>query len=210
MSEVMRLFGYVLIAGNLLALAAGLALLISPARVIAWLGLRNEHPVSVRRATKKLEIQRDAETYMLRYPRVLGLALLAGGIYVLVKGSLFVSSLSIAEGGRLLARLFPGATLTTALWEPMWILTLVLIVFGALLAVLVGLLALVQVQTLKNLSGFTNRWVSTRQAVKPAARPYYGIDRFVATHPQAWGAILALLSLYTLVMIVWFGRGLIL
>jgi hypothetical protein len=210
MSEVMRLFGYVLIAGNLLALAAGLALLISPGRVIGWLGLTSAHPVSVRRATKKLEIPHDSEKYMLRYPRVLGVALLAGGTYVLVKGSLFVSSLSVAEGARMLARLFPGAALGAALWESFWILALVLIVLGALLAILVGLLALLRVETLKNLSGFTNRWVSTRQAVKPASRPYYGIDRFVATHPQAWGIILALLSIYTLVMIVWFGRGVLL
>lgn len=209
-SEVMRLFGIVLILGNLVALAAGVALLLAPHKVVTWLGLRSTHPMSVRRATKPLEVPRDSEKVMLRYPRVLGVTLLAGGVFVLIKGSLFVAALSVADGAQLLARLFPGAALTQALWESFWIAALALILIGALLAILVGLLALVQVQTLKKLSSFTNRWISTRRAAKPASRPYYGIDRFVATHPQTLGGVIALLAIYTLVMILWFGRGVML
>jgi hypothetical protein len=209
-SEVMRVFAVVLIFGNLLALAAGVALLLAPRKVITWLGLRSTHPVSVRRVTKALEIPRNSEKVMLRYPRALGVALLAGGIYVLAKGYLFLSAVTAAEGARMLARLFPTAALSQPGWEVLWVLALVLIVIGAVLAILVGLLALLQVQTLKNLSGLTNRWISTRQAAKPASRPYYGIDRFVATHPQVLGGVISLLAIYTLVMIVWFGRGLML
>lgn len=205
--EVMRLFGFVLIAGNLIALAAGLALLVVPHKVITWLGLRSTHPASVRRLTKSLERPRNSEKVMLRYPRVLGVALLAGGIFVLIKSMLFISSLSVAEGAGLLARLFPTTAIGSVMWQSFWIATMALILLGAVLAILVGLLALLRVQTLKNLSGFTNRWVSTRQAVKPASRPYYGIDRFIAARPQVWGGIIALLAFYTLLMIIGFGRG---
>lgn len=209
-SEVMRLFGIVLIVGNLFAFAAGVALLLAPRKVINWFGLKSAHPVSVRRATKSLGIPRDSEKVMLRYPRVLGAVLLAGGVFVLIKGALFVSALTVADGARLLARLFPTAKLGQIGWETLWMLALTLIVLGALLAILVGLLALLRVQTLKNISSFTNRWVSTRQAMKPASRPYYGIDRFVATHPQTLGGVIVLLAVYTLIMIVWFGRGVML
>jgi hypothetical protein len=203
----MRVLAVIIIVGNVLALAAGLALLMAPHKVVTWLGLRSAHPASVRRATKSLEIPRNSEKFMLRYPRVLGIALLAGGAFVLLRGSAFVSGLSVAEGARLLARLFPTAPAGQFGWELMWILALALILLGAVLAILVGLLALVRVQTLKDFSKFTSRWISTRQAVKPASRPYYGIDRFVATHPQALGGVIALLAIYTLLMIVWFGRS---
>lgn len=206
-SEVMRIFGAVLILGNLFALAAGVALLLAPHKVVTWLGLRSAHPMSVRRATKPLEIPRDSEKVMLRYPRALGVVLLVGGVFVLIKGSLFVSALSVADGAQMLARLFPAAPFGAIGWESLWILALALILIGALLAILVGLLALIQVQTLKKLSGFTNRWISTRRVAKPASRPYYGIDRFVATHPQTLGGVIAVLALYTLAMILWFGRG---
>ena len=210
LSEVMRLFGLVLVVGNLFALAAGVALLLAPHKVVTWLGLRTQHPVSVRRLTKKLEMPRNSEKVMLRYPRALGAVLLAGGMYVLIRGGVFVSALSVSEGARLLARLYPGAALGQPVWESLWLTAWTLILLGALLAILVGLLALLRVQTLKKLSRLTSRWISTRQAVKPMSRPYYGIDRFVATHPQTLGGIIALLAVYTLVMILGFGRGVML
>ncbi len=207
--EVMRLLVVVLIAGNVLALAAGLSLLIAPRQVAQWLGLSSAHPLSVRRLTKSLEKPRDSEQAMLRYPRVLGGALLAGGIFVLIKWIVFLASLSVADGGRMLVRLFPGSAWSAPTWESLWVTLLVMVLVGAVLAILVGGLALVRVQTLKHFSSFANRWVSTRQAAKPISRPYYGIDRLVAEHPQVWGGVITLLSIYTLAMIAWFARGLI-
>ncbi len=107
----------------------------------------------------------------------------------------------------MLARLFIGTTWNAMVWESLWAASMLLIAFGAVLAIVVGGLALVRVQTLKNFSQFTNRWVSTRQAAKPISRPYYGIDRLVAEHPQVWGGVITLLAIYTLAMLVWFSRG---
>jgi hypothetical protein len=204
-AEVMRLLVLVLLIGNVLALIVGLSLLIVPRSIVKLFSLNSVHPLSVRRATKSLEIPRDSEKVMLRYPRVLGGALLAGGIFVLIKWGMFVSSLNVKEGGQTLMRFYANTRWPAPVWESLWLSVLVLILLGALFAILMGVLALVKVQTLKNLSDFTNRWISTRQAAKPAARPYYGIDRFVATHPQALGGIISLLSVYALVMILWFG-----
>jgi hypothetical protein len=207
-TEVLRLFVIVLAVGNVLALAAGLALLLAPKRIAKWLGLRSAHPLSIRLLTKPFEKPRNSERVMLRYPRVLGAVLLAGGAFVMFKWTFFVSSLSVADGARMLHRLFPASTFSAPAWESFWVTALVLILLGAVLALLVGALALVRVQTLKNLSSFTNRWISTRRAVKPVSRPYYGIDRLVGQRPQVWGGIITLLAVYTLVMILWSARGL--
>lgn len=204
-SEVMRLLVIALVVGNVLALIVGLSLLIVPRKIVKLFSLNGVHPLSVRHATKQLEIPRNSEKVMLRYPRILGGTLLAGGVFVLIKGGLFISSLDVKAGGQILARLYADVRWPAALWESLWLSVLALILIGALLAIFVGSLALVRVQTLKKLSNVTNRWVSTRQAAKPVSRPYYGIDRFVATHPQALGGVIALLSVYTLIMILWFG-----
>lgn len=205
MSEVTRLLIVVLIIGNVLALVVGLSLLVVPRKVIKLFSLNSVHPMSFRRATKSLEKPVDSEKVMLRYPRVLGGTLLAGGLFVLVKWGMFVASLNVKDGGQTLMRFYADSRLPEPVWESLWLSILVLILIGALAAIGIGLLALIKVQTLKKLSSFSNRWVSTRQAAKPVSRPYYGIDRFVATHPQALGGIIAVFSVYTLIMILWFG-----
>lgn len=205
MSEVTRLLVVVLIIGNVLALVVGLSLLVVPRKVIKLFSLNSVHPMSFRRATKSLEKPVDSEKVMLRYPRVLGGTLLAGGLFVLVKWGMFVASLNVKDGGQTLMRFYVDSRLPAPVWESLWLSILVLILIGALAAIVIGLLALIKVQTLKKLSSFSNRWVSTRQAAKPVSRPYYGIDRFVATHPQALGGIIAVFSVYTLIMILWFG-----
>jgi hypothetical protein len=204
-SEVMRFMVALLAIGSLLGLVVGLSLLIVPRKVIKLFSLNSVHPLSFRRATKSLELPRNSEKVMLRYPRVLGGTLLALGAFVLIKWSMFVSSLDVKQGGQTLMRFYADSRLPAPLWETIWLAILILILLGALAAIVIGLLALVQVRTLKNFSNLTNRWVSTRQAAKPVARPYYGIDRFVATHPQALGGIIAVFSMYTLIMIIWFG-----
>jgi len=204
-SEVMRLFVVLLIVGNVLALVVGLSLLIVPRKIVKLFSLNSVHPLSMRHVTKTLEIPRNSEKVMLRYPRTLGIALLAGGVFVLIKWTVFVSALDVKAGGQTLMRLYADVRWPAPLWESIWLAVLILVLLGALFAMLVGALALVRVETLKSLSSLTSRWVSTRQAAKPVSRPYYGIDRFVATHPQALGGVITLLSVYTLIMILWFG-----
>lgn len=208
-SELMRFLIVALVIGNLLALAGGVLLLLAPQSMINWLGLRRAHPLSMRRVTKSLETLRDIDAPIMRYARVLGIVLCAGGLYVLIKWSMFVATLTLADGARLLARLFPNSGLPLPMWEWLWLVLLLLVFIGAVLALAVGTLAFVRADWLKRLSTFSNRWVSTRQAAKPIAKPYYGIDRLVALRPQVWGGVLVLLSCYTLVMILWFSRALL-
>lgn len=207
-TELTRVIVIVLIVGNVLAFAVGLSLLIAPRQIAKWFGLKSTHPLSIRRLTKPLERTRDSERVMLRYPRLLGSALLLGGLFVLLKWAFFVGSLSVADGGRMLGRLFIGTAWSTNVWESLWVTALAVVLLGALLAIILGGLALIRVQTLKSFSSLANKWVSTRRAAKPVSRPYYGIDRLIAERPQLWGGVITLLSLYTLIMIVWATRGL--
>jgi hypothetical protein len=205
MSEVSRIFIAILVAGNALALLAGLALVFAPKRVVALLGMRGAHPVSVRKVTKRLEVPRDAEKIMLRYPRILGGALLAGGVFVVIKWAFFVQSVTVASGGQILKQLFQNVNWSAPAWEMLWVSLLVIVLVGAALAIIVGLLAFTSANKLKKMSALANQWVSTRQAAK--AQPYYSLDRMMAARPQTWGVIISVLSLYTLAMLAYFTRA---
>ncbi|MBI3897564.1 MAG: hypothetical protein HY308_04615 [Gammaproteobacteria bacterium] len=204
-SPMMHALVILLVLGNLLALVAGVLLMVAPRPMTKWLGLRASHPLSVRQLTKSLEKYRDAEGPILRYPHILGTALLIGGVYIFIRWGAFVASMSTADGGFTLMQMFPRVGWPRPAWEVMWLMLLMLILLGALAGIVIGGLALMRVETLKRLSKFTNRWVSTRKAAKPIARPYYGIDRMIGTRPQIWGGVIALVSVYTVTMIVWFS-----
>ncbi len=55
---------------------------------------------------------------MFHYRRVLGAIMLAAPI--LIKGAIFISDVSVADGVRLLARLYSGTKLSRAAWEILW------------------------------------------------------------------------------------------
>jgi len=204
--EWLRYLVLILILGNILALVIGLMMTFAPQRLQAWLAPGGAW-TSMRRLTKPLEIMREADATMLKYPRALGALLLAGAVFILVKGGLFVSEISGAQGGRMLARFFSGTTLAPPAWEMLWASAMLLILIGALAALAVGVLSAFKAETLRGWSALMNRWVSTRQAVKPAARPYYVLDEVVRHRPRVWGGVITLAAVYTLLMLAWFARG---
>ena len=201
----MRALIYLLIVGNLLALFIGVTMQVAPGKLHAWFGTWVGW-ITLRRATKPLEIPRDTDRFVLRYPRLLGAVLVAGASLILIKGALFVAPLSTAAGGQILARLFPATRLARAAWETLWLSSLWLLALGAVLALAVGLLAWFRTDWLEIWSTLSNRWVSTRRVTKPVAKPYFGFDRWVHTRPRLWGGLITLFTLYTLVMLVWFVR----
>lgn len=205
-SEVLRFILLVLIAGNLLALAVGALLALVPRKAQGWFR-HGDRWISTRQLTKPLDVMRNADSTMLRYPRALGAILLAGALYILIKGSFFIAGLSVAEGGQLLARLFADTPRPTPLWEALWVALIALILLGALLALTVGAAAVLKAETLRSWSGLANRWLSTRRALKPLEQPYYGLDRLVNERPRVFGAVIATLALYSLIVLFWFARG---
>ncbi len=201
----MRTLIYLLIVGNLLALFIGVTMQVAPGKLQTWFGTWAGW-ITLRRVTKPLEIPRDTDRFVLRYPRLLGAVLVASASLILIKGALFVAPLSTNAGGQLLARLFPAARLASAAWETLWLSSLWLLALGAVLALAVGLLAWFRTDWLDRWSTLSNRWISTRRAAKPAAKPYFGFDRWVRDKPRLWGGLITLLTLYTLAVPVWFVR----
>ncbi len=108
---------------------------------------------------------------MLRYPRVLGAILLASAALILIKGTIFVTGMSVAEGGTLLARLYGDADVSGGLWESLWISLIAFIMLGALTAVVVGLMSLFQARPAQALGRFRQSLDFHAQADQAARHP---------------------------------------
>lgn len=204
--DTMRILIYLLIAGNLFALAIGLLLLLAPDRLHAWIGQR-PHWLTLRHFTKPLDVPHETDRALLKHPRLLGAILLVSAAIILIKGAMFVHQFSVVEGGRMLARLYSDTHWPTGAWETLWLSMIILLALGALLAAAVGLMALFRLDLLQGWSRIANQWVSTRQAVRPAAKPYFTLDKLAQEQPRAWGATITALALYAAAMLIWFSRG---
>jgi hypothetical protein len=157
--------------------------------------------------TKPLEKPRQADRAMLRYPRMLGAIMLASAALILIKGIIFISGVSAADGGRLLARLYSGVKLSAVAWEVIWVTLITIILLGAILAIAVGLMSLFKLGKLKHWAESANRWVSTRQLTKPLDMPHYHLDKMVSAKPQLWGGVITALSLFSSLVLWWFVLG---
>lgn len=196
----------ILIFGNLFALGIGVLMLAAPQRLGAVFKISNRW-ISTRRATKPLETPYQTERVMLRYPRVLGAIMLASAALILIKGAIFISSISIANGGKMLAQLYRGVTLSNSVSETLWLSLIAIILLGAVLAVAVGLMSLFKLGQLKFWAASVNRWISTRQLTKPLDKPHYHLDKLVSDKPRLWGGVITVLALFSILVLWWFMRG---
>jgi hypothetical protein len=199
----MRYLIYFLIAGNVVAFVIGAMLLLAPQRLSGWVGI-GARWLSFRRATRPLEIKRDADRVLMQHPRTLGAVLTISGAVIFVRATMFMAHIGAVDGGRMLAQFFGGG-LSPAVWEVFWSSLLLLVLFGAVLAVVIGLLALFNTEWLQRVSDLGNRWVSTRNAMRPLERTYRPIDRLINGAPRIWGAVIAVLAVYAAGMLWWFA-----
>ena len=195
-----------LIFGNLFAFFIGVLMLAAPQRLGDLFRISNRW-ISTRRMTKPLAKPRQADRAMLRYPRVLGAIMLASAALILIKGIIFISGVSAADGGRLLARLYSGVNLSAVAWEVIWVTLITIILLGAILAIAVGLMSLFKLGKLKHWAESANRWVSTRQLTKPLDMPHYHLDKMVSAKPQLWGGVITVLALFSSLVLWWFVLG---
>ena len=195
-----------LIFGNLFAFFIGVLMIAAPQRLGDLLRISNRW-ISTRRITKPLEKPRQADRAMLRYPRVLGAIMLASAALILIKGIIFISGVSAADGGRLLARLYSDVNLSAVAWEIIWVTLITIILLGAILAIAVGLMSLFKLGKLKHWAESANRWVSTRQLTKPLDMPHYHLDKMVSAKPQLWGGVITVLALFSSLVLWWFVLG---
>ena len=195
-----------LIFGNLFALFIGVLMIAAPQRLGDLFKISNRW-ISTRRVTKPLEKPRQADRTMLRYPRVLGAIMLASAALILIKGMIFISGVSTADGGSLLARLYSGVKLSAVAWEFIWVTLIMIILLGAILAIVVGLMSLFKLGKLKHWAESANRWVSTRQLTKPLDMPHYHLDKMVSAKPRLWGGVITALAFFSSLVLWWFVLG---
>lgn len=195
-----------LIIGNVFAFGIGVLMLVAPQQLAAVFKFSNRW-ISTRKLTKPLEKPRPTERALLRYPRALGAILLASAVLILVKGAIFITGMSAVEGGRLLARLYGDANISSSAWESLWLSLVAFIVLGAMMAVVVGLISLIRPGQLKHWAGSINRWVSTRKLTKPLDTPHYHLDKLVLARPRLWGGVITVLALFSAVVLWWFVLG---
>lgn len=195
-----------LIFGNLFAVFVGVLMIAAPQRLGDLFKISNRW-ISTRRMTRPLARPRQADRTLLRYPRVLGAILLASAALILIKGMIFISGVSAADGGWLLARLYSGVRLSAGAWEFVWITLITVILLGAILAIVVGLMSLFKLGKLKHWAESVNRWVSTRQLTKPLDMPHYHLDKMVSAKPRLWGGVITALALFSSLVLWWFVLG---
>jgi hypothetical protein len=195
-----------LVIGNVFAFGIGVLMLAAPQQLSAVFKFSNRW-ISTRKMTKPLEKPHQTERAMLRYPRALGAVLLASAALILIKGTSFVTGMSVADGGRLLARLYGDADISSGLWENLWISLIAFIMLGALTAVVVGLMSLFRLDQLKRWASSINRWVPTRQLTKPLDIPHYHLDKLVVAQPRLWGGVITVLALFSAVVLWCFVLG---
>lgn len=195
-----------LIFGNVFALLIGVLMLVSPQRLSALSKLSNRW-VSTRKFSEMLEKSRPGDRVLLSYPRALGAVLLASAALILIKGAIFITGVSAADGGRLLVRIFGDGGFSNSLWEILWLSLISFIALGAVLAVVVGLMSLLQPGQLKHWAKVMGRWISTRRLSKPLDVPHYHLDRLVVAQPRVWGGVITVLALFSAVILWWFVLG---
>jgi hypothetical protein len=196
-----------LMAGNVFAAIVGLLMIIAPTRLASWSHV-SDRWVSTRAATDSLDRMRNVDGQILSRPKLAGVIILAGAAFILIEGVFFVRRIGVAEGGRLLSEFLGGNALASGAWEVLWLSLLVFLFLGALLALVVGALAVFRTDLLQQVSQRANRWVSTSGSVKALDAPHYRFDGLVRNRPRLWGTLIVLFAAYALVVLSAFSRSL--
>lgn len=196
-----------LMAGNVFAAIVGLLMIIVPTRLANWSQL-SDRWVSTTAATDSLDQMRNVDSHILSRPKLAGIIMLAGAAFILIEGVFFVRRIGVDEGGRLLSAFFGGSAPASAAWEVLWLSLLLFLLLGALLALVVGALAVFRTDLLQQVSQQANRWVSTSGSVKALDTPHYRFDGLVRNRPRLWGTLIVLFAAYALVVLFSLSRSL--
>jgi hypothetical protein len=140
--------------------------------------------VSMRRATRALDVPRNADRWFYRHHRVYGTVVILLSV-VLLTALAFGSAPAAWE--RALAPAWgagAGIVADTAR-VVLWVLGLVTLV--------IGVVVLVRPSALKSVERWANRWITPRRALRGLEREHRAADRWLAAHPRLWGLAMALL-----------------
>ncbi len=172
---------------GLVLLAAGAALILRSAAALRFFGTLNRW-VSMRRATRPLEIPRDTQPLVRRRRHLIAVFVIAAGVFA-------ISGLLTQYDARAAARLLGLESLRPdlALWladSARWLL-----IAGNALGIAVGILLAFFPGLLSRMEARGSDWYSERRMAKGADAMNTGLDAQVAAHPRAAGVIITLMAL---------------
>ena len=173
-----------LCTGSIAGILMGVALLLNPDKLV-----RANHYfsrwISADTISAQLNRPRWSERYYYRHHRLIGSALLLGGVFVF---HTFVFSSNLRK---------ISAAVPSGYW---WILdaSVGLLIASSILAVLVGIIVLAKPSLLRDLEQSSNRWVSTDGVAKYFDRMIHSADRRILGHRKLAGVFLIVCSLYVL------------
>lgn len=185
--HVLFLFFFI---ASLFSLLVGLGLLFKARWMGNCIGTMNRW-ISLRRMLKPLEVPRDIDSLILKRRWLTGsltVAIATGTLAILLnlpsEAFLVVTHESLPE----LARL----TLASSLH---WLLLI-----GNVLCIGIGGLILLRPQWLSALERWANRWISTRQHMRPLDTMRHDLDHWALHHPTSIGGMIVILSLSVAIM----------
>lgn len=179
-------FKILVLCGSLAGILLGAGLLLRTERTLAGMRRMN-HWVSSRQSMKPLEVPRTLEQRVRGRRLWLGLLLAAAAAYALI---VLIWSLEPRRLGSVLGAPSGHSLAAIGIDSLRWIL-----VAGCTLCVAVGLMMAFAPRTLEGFEAWSDRWVSTRQALQGADTMYLPFDRLAERFPRACGIVILGLSL---------------
>lgn len=173
--------------GGLVLLVIGVSLLVNSAATLRVFSGMNRW-VSMRRATRPLEVMRDTRPLVLKYRYLFAAVFVVGGIFSLSglitqfdhKAIIYALSLEF------LRRDFAGWLLDSIRW---------VLIAGNVAGIVVGLLLALSPNTLVKIEAAGSRWFSERQAAKGADDMRMKLDPLVAAYPRAAAGVILCIAL---------------
>jgi len=178
-AEVLTVF---FLLGGLVGIAVGVGLIVRSERTVRFFGTLNRW-VSLRRASRPLEVPRDTTQAVQRNRRWLAAVFIAGGAF-----SVFILATKFeANAARQMFNL-------TALRPPvgLWIVESGrwILIVGNLIAVVAGILLAFFPASVAALEARGSRWFSERRLLKGADAQNLSLDKWVTAYPRHAGVII--------------------
>lgn len=184
-----------LLLGSLAGLVAGILLLLRPEWLMKASKFSNRW-ISTRQMGGSMEQPLNVDRWFYRYSRISGTLLLAGALYIIY--SLIVRVVRVD----LIAALIKVRWLQAAWVEPAVDTLVLVLLVGAILALVVGMFMVFSPSLLRDLELGANQRISLRQTLKPVEIQRGNVDQLIFGNVRLAGVVLLGSSLYALVVLL--------
>ena len=177
--------------GGIFGLLGGVVLIARPGWFISLGKLANRW-ISTRGFERQMEQNIDFDRWFYRYSKAGGLLILAGAGWIILYFTVYFDKAKVVS---VLAQNNSAALLDMNRWTESFVL---LALLGAVFAAIVSLFMLFRPSLLRNFEQNANRWISTRQVIRPLELRHDGMDHFAIRNNLIIGMVLTVVGLFLL------------